>query len=228
MIFCIQKYLKAIHLVNMEEAPMVTDKKIIKYAKCCVNLYGIFIIQDLQTVIEHYDHESIDEKHVQQLLDNFITKRTIIQKQGNLYYKSNSLPEQVLSTYYQEAKKHPLYFYDTKTAFFYHESSTYVYALYPYGANLYNFLQEHRPSQKDSFDKIEAIEFYILTSFAISLNPLDILQDVMDMWNEFQLKKLQDINSFIEILIQSYNNSRQFMLHGHTPMELRKLQDISL
>lgn len=207
---------------------MVTDKKIIKYAKCCVNLYGIFIIQDLQTVIEHYDHESIDEKHVQQLLDNFITKRTIIQKQGNLYYKSNSLPEQVLSTYYQEAKKHPLYFYDTKTAFFYHESSTYVYALYPYGANLYNFLQEHRPSQKDSFDKIEAIEFYILTSFAISLNPLDILQDVMDMWNEFQLKKLQDINSFIEILIQSYNNSRQFMLHGHTPMELRKLQSISL
>lgn len=207
---------------------MVTDKKIIKYAKCCVNLYGIFIIQDLQIVIEHYDHESIDEKHVQQLLDNFITKRTIIQKQGNLYYKSNSLPEQVLSTYYQEAKKHPLYFYDTKTAFFYHESSTYVYALYPYGANLYNFLQEHRPSQKDSFDKIEAIEFYILTSFAISLNPLDILQDVMDMWNEFQLKKLQDINSFIEILIQSYNNSRQFMLHGHTPMELRKLQDISL
>lgn len=206
---------------------MITDKKIIKYAKCCVNLYGIYTVQDLQTVIEHYDHEYIDENHLQQLLDNFITKRTIIQKLGNLYYKSNSLPEQVLSKYYEEAKNHPLYFYDTKTAFFYHESSTYVYALYPYGGNLYNFLHEHRPSQKDFFAKLEAIEFYIITSFAISWTPLDILQDVIDMWNKFQLKELQDINTFIELLIQSYNNSRQFMLHGHTPMELRKIQSIS-
>jgi len=203
---------------------MISNKKLIKYAKCCVNLYGVVSLDEIIQIVNHYDNEIVPFDLYAEILDNFITKRTIIQKEQGLYYKKTAITKDIVVSFYDRVKTLPLYTFKRKIDFFYYESATYSYGVYPSARNLHEFLSEIIPDTvEDAYLICEAIDEYIGLSLMASTSITEVLKDCSEFWMSDYLVTKEHVDSFLQILADVNNHSRMYLLRGHTPLEFKEL-----
>lgn len=205
---------------KMEERNMMTDKKIIKYAKCAVNFYGLVSAADIAIIIEHYDKEIIPVSRIQEVLSTFITKRTILKEKQQLYYKSSYIPEDAVLNLYDEIKDQPFYFYDTKTDFFYHESANFVDLIYPYGRNLMDYLEKFFSDKEYAYLLAEEMTTDIAQCFSLNHEIKDVLQNIIQPALGAKINTKEEFEILVQHLIQLHNHTRKIDKHGFTPSEL--------
>ena len=204
---------------------MLTDKKIIKYAKCAVNFYGVVSAADVAIIIEHYEKETIPVSRIQQVLTAFITKRTILKEKQQLYYKSCYIPENAVLDLYDEIKNQPFYFYDSKTEFFYYQSARFVDLIYPYGHDLIDYLEKFSPDKEHAYLFAEGMTLDIAECFSLSHELKDVLQNIVQPVLSTKINTEEEFEILVQHLIQLYKHTRRIDRHGFTPSELYACND---
>lgn len=202
------------------------DKLIIKYAKCCVNLYAVVSTKDIITVIKHYEGIKIDTLKLIALLDNTISKSTQIQKSDGLYYKFDIMCDSDIKAFYQDVKKMPLFLPNKKSEFFKYIVSTYCEAIDPPCSTMAVTLAHmyNSPLTKELLTFTYKLVDGMFNNFRSNVPADYIIDTLLENYPQFKITTANEKHVLIDLAEDIAYNTRLYDFRGFTPFELEQVE----
>lgn len=198
----------------------MNNKRILKYVKCCVNLYCVISIQEIINTIKHYEENGPTRKEVQCVIENFITPRTFIQLKHNLAYNKKNVDDATVIAFHKACENMPFYYPDYLESFFKYESSSYYEETAGYGY-LFELFYEAYEDYTDAAEKAHREMDWIGGISRMGIDPNDILKEILDYpdYREFFSDKNRS-EQLLDILNIIHRNARIHYNKGYTLNEL--------
>lgn len=198
----------------------MNDKKILKYVKCCVNLYFIVSIQEIIHTIKHYEESVPTRKEVQRVLENFITPRTYIQLKYNLAYNKKYVKVYNIMSLHKTLEMKPFYYPEYIDSLFKYESSSYYEETSGYGF-LFELFYEANNDYADPAEIAHCDMDWIGSVSRIGMKPNEILKEILNspIYKAYFSDKTQR-DQLLRILNTIHRNARTYHNKGFTLNEL--------
>lgn len=198
---------------KLDEKILVRNEKIFKHIMALVNIYGVFHFERFMDIWNRYNREKIDREE----LINYLNY-----KEGLQYYFWWDYPYIIPLTYEDEWEYRDFlwkvgdreYFIPSKKELSYYMENEYD-ETNIYYKKLVQYLKNKNLLNEGELDDL-ALDIY---SSCVQDFPL---QMVMDSVNDSGIgfDDLDDANKFLKLFMDLSNNSRKWVLGGHTPREL--------
>jgi hypothetical protein len=197
---------------------------IAKYANAACFLYGLISVSEFVNVFNHYEDDKTNPEEVEVILETTAENDDAEYSLFNgLIYGPDFLPEftdnlENSKIVREEQKGKPRYLPE-KDEFLRYNTGNYREPEQPY-ADLKKYILDNRLCEKEGINGVDGhlMDIYemIQNDYAVT----ECFQYFID--RKYPLDSLDKMNSFMQVIMNAYNNTRMYENNGFTPNEMSK------